>query len=206
MHHALLVRGELEHVLELYDLKKDLHSPDVSVLSCPQCTISDVRRIKEYAYQRPVVLQKRYFLIHTQDITHEAQNALLKIFEEPPQTAQFFLIVDTPSFLLPTLRSRLQDEVFEGVVEKKNTDFKKFYTSTVPERLSMIEKELKGGEGGAWVRSVMSGLQNWIANQKGSVKKEILKDVSLVLTYHKQKGASQKMLLEHLAFILPATS
>lgn len=36
----------------------------------------------------------------------EAQNALLKILEEPPEYAVFLLLTDNPNKMLPTIRSR----------------------------------------------------------------------------------------------------
>ena len=40
-------------------------------------------------------------------ITVEAQNALLKLLEEPPVYAHFFLIIPSAHLLLPTVKSRL---------------------------------------------------------------------------------------------------
>ena len=50
-------------------------------------------------------------------MTPEAQNALLKIFEEPPANVYFFLLCDNASALLSTVRSRapvLRMEIFDG--------------------------------------------------------------------------------------------
>lgn len=44
----------------------------------------------------------------------QAQNALLKVLEEPPQTAVFILTATAASSLLPTVRSRTQIFSLEG--------------------------------------------------------------------------------------------
>lgn len=78
--------------------------------------ISTVREIKYKAELRPQELPCEIFIIrdaHT--LTTEAQNSLLKILEEPPQGVYFFLLCETASSLLPTVRSRapvLRMEVF----------------------------------------------------------------------------------------------
>ncbi|HUS26528.1 MAG TPA: AAA family ATPase [Nevskiaceae bacterium] len=45
---------------------------------------------------------------HAQGLTLEAQNAFLKLLEEPPSDTIIILTADTPRALLPTIRSRLQ--------------------------------------------------------------------------------------------------
>jgi hypothetical protein len=50
---------------------------------------------------------KKIFIIETNSITPEAQNALLKVFEEPQANAHFFVIIPSAEILLPTLRSRM---------------------------------------------------------------------------------------------------
>jgi DNA polymerase-3 subunit delta' len=48
------------------------------------------------------------FIPEAQTITGEAQNALLKLLEEPPQNTHFILTASSEQLLLPTIRSRLQ--------------------------------------------------------------------------------------------------
>lgn len=66
-----------------------------------------VRDIKTAAYVKPQELSMRVFIIRqAQTMTPEAQNALLKILEEPPKNVYFFLLCENASMLLPTVRSR----------------------------------------------------------------------------------------------------
>jgi DNA polymerase-3 subunit delta' len=48
-------------------------------------------------------------------LTHEAQNALLKLLEEPPPATSFILTAERSESLLPTVRSRLQPVYFAPI-------------------------------------------------------------------------------------------
>lgn len=50
--------------------------------------------------------RKIYLLPRAQDMLPPAQNALLKVLEEPPAYGVFLLLTDNPEQLLPTIRSR----------------------------------------------------------------------------------------------------
>ena len=50
---------------------------------------------------------RKIFIIQADFISHEAQNSLLKVFEEPTLGTHFF-IISPQDILLPTLRSRMQ--------------------------------------------------------------------------------------------------
>ena len=49
----------------------------------------------------------KYLIIAALEFTTVAQNALLKLLEEPPRNIEFIIISPTKSNLLPTVRSRL---------------------------------------------------------------------------------------------------
>lgn len=69
--------------------------------------IATVRELKYKAYIQPQELPYNIFIMrdaHT--MTPEAQNSLLKVLEEPPEGVYIFLLCDTASALLPTVRSR----------------------------------------------------------------------------------------------------
>ena len=50
----------------------------------------------------------KYLIISARSFTVEAQNALLKILEEPPRNIEIIIVTESKSVLLPTVRSRLQ--------------------------------------------------------------------------------------------------
>ncbi len=50
----------------------------------------------------------KYLILSAKMFTSEAQNALLKLLEEPPKNIEIIIITESKSVLLPTVRSRLQ--------------------------------------------------------------------------------------------------
>lgn len=103
--HKILTSGSVD--VNVYSLADDRKS----------IGISTVREIKYKAELQPQELPCEIFVIrdaHT--LTTEAQNSLLKILEEPPRNVYFFLLCETASVLLPTVRSRapvLRMELFD---------------------------------------------------------------------------------------------
>ena len=97
-------------------------SPDVTLHTLADgkksIGVSAVRDIRYQAYITPQELSFRAFIIDkAETMTTEAQNALLKIFEEPPAGVFFFLLCDNASALLSTVRSRapvLRMEIFDS--------------------------------------------------------------------------------------------
>lgn len=70
--------------------------------------IDEVRRIRREAYVSPNEGEKRIFILANVDsMGAEAQNALLKIIEEPPSHAMFIMTVQDVGALLPTVLSRV---------------------------------------------------------------------------------------------------
>ncbi|MBI3046561.1 MAG: AAA family ATPase [Candidatus Harrisonbacteria bacterium] len=71
--------------------------------------IEDMRQIKNFLWQKPVISSRRLVIINdAQNLTQQAQNAILKITEEPPDRATIILVTNQLENLLPTLLSRLQ--------------------------------------------------------------------------------------------------
>lgn len=69
--------------------------------------IDQVRRLQQRAMLRPVRSRHKLFMIEGLDVaTEQAQNALLKLLEEPPGGTVFILIAHRETPLLPTIVSR----------------------------------------------------------------------------------------------------
>lgn len=68
-----------------------------------------VRSVRDDAFIRPnEAARKAFVLLEAQAMSEQAQNALLKVLEEPPPAVLFLLTVPSASMLLPTVRSRSQ--------------------------------------------------------------------------------------------------
>lgn len=87
----------------------DTH-PDFITVDDPEkktVSVELVREARTDIYIRPNEADKKIYLFpRAQDMGIPAQNALLKILEEPPAYGVFLLLTDNPEKLLPTIRSR----------------------------------------------------------------------------------------------------
>ncbi len=71
--------------------------------------VDAVRRLRLDAFVAPNdAARKVYLIADAQNMTEQAQNALLKILEEPPAYVLFLLTCDTRAHLLETVLSRMQ--------------------------------------------------------------------------------------------------
>ncbi len=89
-------------------IMRDSHS-DVLTYTPDGATfkVDTVRDIRDNAYIVPIEANRKVNIITDCDkMADAAQNALLKILEEPPQFMVFILICKNASYLLPTVRSR----------------------------------------------------------------------------------------------------
>ncbi|MGM9680256.1 MAG: ATP-binding protein [Eubacteriales bacterium] len=69
--------------------------------------VDEIRAMRSSAYIKPNDLEfKAYLLEDGGTMTVQAQNALLKLLEEPPGNVYFFLMCENAAALLPTVRSR----------------------------------------------------------------------------------------------------
>ena len=81
--------------------------------------IDAVREIKNFLWQKPSMSMRRTLIIDNADLlTTEAQNALLKITEEPPASSLLILVTSDVESLLPTIVSRLPKIYFGAVPQK----------------------------------------------------------------------------------------
>jgi DNA polymerase III delta prime subunit len=80
--------------------------------------IDAVREIKNFLWQKPNVSVRRTLIINDAELlTTEAQNALLKVTEEPPISSLLILITSDTEAILPTIVSRLP-KIYFGTVRE----------------------------------------------------------------------------------------
>ncbi len=70
-------------------------------------SVNQIRELTTEIYLKPFHFHKKIYLIKdAEKMTAGAQNALLKVFEEPPQYAVILLVTNSLASLLPTILSR----------------------------------------------------------------------------------------------------
>ena len=91
--------------------------PDIYVVGNEKtAAISDVREIIRRSGLKPNDADKQIFIVcNAGKLRAESQNALLKLFEEPPESVAIFLLTESRSSLLPTVLSRGQRIHLDGM-------------------------------------------------------------------------------------------
>ncbi len=166
--------------------------------------IDDARELIRVSHNRPVDAQEVVLIIRSNFITHEAQNALLKVLEEPPESTKFVFVLPPDFVLLPTLESRFNLRTkAENKEVKNNEEFKDFLREDYKGRIIAIEKSVKAKDA-QWQRSIKEGLIQHLAEDKE--KNVSFSSLEYVARNLLTRGASNKMLLEHTALILSPRS
>lgn len=110
-----------------HKVKKNIH-PDViypdktGVLQ--SYSIATIRKIRADAYVAANEAElKIYILSDVDNMGIPAQNALLKVLEEPPQNVIFILTCTSTANILPTIRSRMQQMALKSVSRQELCSF-----------------------------------------------------------------------------------
>lgn len=158
LHHAYLIEGAREEIVpEIIKFFESLGlktsgNPDFCHISVDSFKIEDARNLKSVEYEKSfstglsAQAGKKIFLISANNFLLEAQNTLLKIFEEPIENTHFFIITPNTDILLKTLVSRfyLIKTKPELEVELKNAE--KFIKMSLKDRIDFIKEMLVEAE------------------------------------------------------------
>ncbi len=147
LHHAYFLIGEVEAVFKELILFLEssvgiqtVGNPDFWIGKFDNLTIEDARIIRESSERKDFSGNRKIFIIQTDFISQEAQNSLLKVFEEPTSGTHFF-IISPQDVILPTLRSRMQLIEFKSSKVKKSESI---LSLNLKDRLSKV-KEITDG-------------------------------------------------------------
>ena len=103
-------REETQNLAKKFKININNISPDIFIIE-PQgqsVTIDQVRNLKRHIFHKPLKSDFKFIVIEEANkLTDEAQNALLKILEEPPTSAIIVLEADNKQQFLPTILSRV---------------------------------------------------------------------------------------------------
>ena len=201
---------KLEHFFENIVGIKTAGNPDFWRGQFQTFTIDDARAITERqeraAFTTSSSKPNKIFIIQTENITEEAQNALLKVFEEPTLGTHFF-IISPQDILLPTLRSRMHVVQPEDIAKDTDSDTdgdktQPILNMKIKERLTKVKEITDGITDENKTKQDAITLLNKIESelyQKGAEKnseKLLICERARASLY--DRGAPVKMILENL--------
>ncbi len=200
LHHANLVIGDpLEAERSLIDFfagegEALVGSPDFFLLREKTFGIDEARSLANSAI-RKAFGKRKVFLIAPEKITFEAQNALLKTFEEPIAETYFFLCLRDEGLVLPTLLSRMQVVRMNGA-HKVSAEVQKFLGMGVKDRLTFAKKFVEAE------KDLSVFLDDLLVILRDSGKSEWVEKVYKARLVSSDRGASPRLILEHLSLVL----
>jgi DNA polymerase III delta prime subunit len=222
-HHAFLIVGNreqsfetLRHGLRERVSKEKIHSADVWSRAYESLNIDDAREIKEVQGTRPNG-SRRHVLISLMTIQSEAQNSLLKLFEEPSSDTTFYVCAEATEIFLPTVLSRFYVVEFadgmtakEKIEERKGKEkggvpMKEFLSSPIARRIELLEPIISEKDKSA-AEDFLNRLEQSLKDL--SVKMTvgqagIFEEIFSARRFIRSRAPSIKMILEHLSGIIP---
>lgn len=179
-------------------------NPDVYVRTYAHFGVDEARDIKARASLKALE-GRRIFVLTAPVLTNEAQNALLKVLEEPQGDALFFLVVPSPQALLPTVRSRAQIFTLKNT-SSTDSETVVFLSASENERMEMLKPLLeKGSDDKRDLSRIIHFLES-LERALGAAKRvdaEALAAVYRARKFLLDKGALIKPLLEQVALLCP---
>ena len=219
IHHANVLIGKENYHdfvfdILLNDLDFDIKAnPDFLFVEKDFLGIDDARDLERWVAGKPLIGEIKVSFIVSKSITYEAQNALLKVLEEPPVGTYFFINLDSLGGLLPTFLSRVRIlDAFlvsesENIGESEENNTLKFLNSKIKEKFA-ITRSLAKNKDKTPMKELISNLEEIyyksynkdIAND--TEKARAMKNILTAKIFASTKGSSPKMLLEWLSCVL----
>ena len=220
MHHAFSIEAEAEEGIFIAQAwaEKKLSikvqgNPDFTVLRYGLFTVADARGVAELTSGAAFTGGKKVIIIAAGRAYHEAQNALLKVFEEPPEGTYLFLILPSLGGLLPTLRSRVQILNANYGLRKSNIpEMAEEFIKATKEKRSLVRKKLTSGKDDEEKRelrdeaiALINGIEALAYGARFAKPNiiELLSDIATLRTHLYDRSAPVKMILEHLSLVIP---
>jgi DNA polymerase III subunit delta' len=189
--------------------EKQIDKFDINILeSEKQIGIANVKEIQAKAYLKPTKSKEKALVIFAfLGLTIEAQNALLKLLEEPPNNTIIILLVGSIDSVLPTIRSRCKIiELNQETTSSENENLDKHLEllsslekAGVGERLKIAQDYSKDkDEAVETIEKMILALRNeLLKNQNVDVVKKITK-LQKSYTLIKKTNINLRLALENL--------
>ena len=224
LHHAYLIEGARDEIVpEIIKFLKSLDintvaNPDFYNISIDNFKIDEAFDLRAMSTDKSFSTARKVFIICANSFSLDAQNVLLKMFEEPIESTHFFIIVPDAKALLKTFVSRFYViSPNPGLGEGSNVA-EKFIAMPLKSRIDFIKELLADADdediiadsGRSKALKFLNALEAIVSktlfNEKMS--KDIF-DTSFfehffkVREFLRMPGSSTKTLMESVALITP---
>lgn len=162
-----------KHAIDAFDIT--LVEKDATKKNLQSIGIEDIKTVQKKIFLKPLKSTTKLIVIEDAHLlTTEAQNALLKVLEEPPAHTHIILATETKEALLATILSRCQiielEEEKATLSEETVNEFIDFIetlpTLTIVERLHQAEQLAKDKEKAIlWIENLTLILRKKIINK-----------------------------------------
>jgi DNA polymerase III delta prime subunit len=211
LHHFYVIEGSDDHSLSDLSNVLKTRSGNVRTFSYSTLGVEEAQSLRQEQNELSHDGEDQYFILSAVSVTHEAQQTLLKMFEEPRANTHFFLLMAESTAILPTVRSRAQMVRLENEVHAYAKETQSFIKSGIADRVSFVAEFVKSHEdddssgelrlhASQFIIALIEALRK---DPKNLVtRKDFFKDALSMREHLDNRGASVKMILEHLAITL----
>jgi hypothetical protein len=226
-HHAYVWSGEadagIEAALAFSEREFGLTrtgNPDLTVLRFQTFSVNEARALQGFAAGAPTKGEHRVIIVSAARLFGPAQNALLKLFEEPPAHLTLILIVPADGTLLPTMRSRVmplpQSGPVKSIIGEATTEFLKADAAGRTKLITKLleraksdkdtEKQAARVEALHLAEDLARAAYRARDTAKGERRTELeafLADLDTFIPILHQASAPLKPIFEHLLLVIP---
>jgi DNA polymerase III delta prime subunit len=211
LHHAYLIEGDralattyIEAFLREHFGIERRGNPDFWYSEHETFSVDEARELAGRHIERALDGGKKIFVIATRAMTHEAQNSLLKAFEEPTPDTHFFIVSPSRSAFLPTLLSRFyivrHDAHSTGGQEAEARKFMKSGYKTRLEKAKELSEDVIKSE----VRDFLIAL---LKETRRDASRKLVpraeRELVEYISYLGDRAPSVKLILERVALLVP---
>lgn len=210
LHHFYIIEGNEETHESLITHLENSHgvaiqgNPDLYVRIEESFGIDESRALKDFLTTRSFgnenQVNKKIAIVTVSRMTREAQNALLKISEEPAVGQHIILIVPALSMLLDTIRSRAYSIESAESTKPLKIDF---LALSVPERLKVVQKYITKKDRHAAAQFIDQLISQLKLKNNSKKDHRALSEALTTRLYIQDQSSSLKLILEHISLILP---
>ncbi len=197
-------------LLKSGDALLDSH-PDFSEKFFESFGVDEALELKQELAMKPILAEKRVFLLGVGSFAYEAANILSKILEEPPPACHFFFMVHSLEEAPLALRSKffiIPSSNNFSLDEQKIKFYKKFLKANSAERLNLIKDAVSDKRLALeFLNELEIILHDCLKKQNRSlVSKNIilsLADIQSNRRFLFDRAPSSRMILEYFCLTLP---